>query len=212
RLRLEDLRLDAGVGEDVGAVLRGSRLCAVWITPRRQRGSTVGRIHARNADQRPQVLNRLLSCAVPVELRRAGGGPPSGAAHPVPGLASLAPLMPRATCPAGPRRRERTNHPRGISAARRASATPSSPATSRTHRLVRLKASVTHSQALKFPAGTPNQPSAGPMPRQVHSPTRMAMASKARSRLIARMASTNGAYRRRTPSASVIRIAPAMIN
>ena len=77
---------------------------------------------------------------------------------------------------------------------------------------MKLKASVTHSQALKLPAGTPNQPSVGPMPRQVHSPTRMAMASKARSRLIARIASTKGAYRRRTPSASVMRIAPAMIS
>jgi len=38
------------------------------------------------------------------------------------------------------------------------------------------------------------------------------MASKARSRLIASTASTNGAYRRRTPNASVRRMAPAMMS
>ena len=50
------------------------------------------------------------------------------------------------------------------------------------------------------------------MPTQVHSPIRMAMASKARSRLMASTLSTTGAYRRRTPSASVMRMAPAMMS
>ena len=52
----------------------------------------------------------------------------------------------------------------------------------------------------------------GPMSCQVHSPIRIAIASKPRSRLMASTASTNGAYRRRSPSASVMRMAPAMIN
>jgi hypothetical protein len=40
----------------------------------------------------------------------------------------------------------------------------------------------------------------------------MAIASNAKSSRIASTASTKGAYRRRTPRASVIRIAPAMIS
>ena len=63
-----------------------------------------------------------------------------------------------------------------------------------------------------MPAGTPNQPSARPTSRHVQRPMRMATASKARSSMSASTLSTKGAYRRRTPSASVMRMAPAMIS